>query len=85
MLTTEPRSETAQPTGSTALIAEIAALRAQRDELLAALEAGRVLEKALHACITNEEVEIKGTSLGADIVAHALNTFHKLADALRGK
>lgn len=37
MLTTEPRSETAQPTGSTALIAEIATLRAQRDELLAAL------------------------------------------------
>lgn len=32
MLTTEPRSETAQPTGSTALIAEIAALRAQRDD-----------------------------------------------------
>lgn len=60
-------------------------LRAQRDELLAALEAGRVLEKALHACITNGEAEIKGTSLGADIVAHALNTFHKLADALRGK
>ena len=37
MLTTEPRSETAQPTGSTALIAKIATLRAQRDELLAAL------------------------------------------------
>lgn len=60
-------------------------LRARCERMEAALEAGRVLEKALHACITNEEVEIKGTSLGADIVAHALNTFHKLADALRGK
>lgn len=60
-------------------------LRARCELMEAALEAGRVLEKALHACITNEEVEIKGTSLGADIVAHALNTFHKLADALRGK
>lgn len=60
-------------------------LRARCERMEAALEAGRVLEKALHACITNEEVEINGTSLGADIVAHALNTFHKLADALRGK
>lgn len=64
---------------------ELINLRASCERLEAALEAGRVLEKALHACITNEEVEIKGTSLGADIVAHALNTFHKLADALRGK
>ena len=64
---------------------ELINLRARCERLEAALEAGRVLEKALHACITNEEVEIKGTSLGADIVAHALNTFHKLADALRGK
>jgi len=49
MLTTEPRSETAQPTGSTALIAEIAALRAQRDELLAALrDVQRIHEQPTH-------------------------------------
>lgn len=77
--------EKSRANSSGQLAEELSCALARIERLERALEAGRVLEKALHACITNEEVEIKGTSLGADIVAHALNTFHKLADALRGK
>lgn len=73
--------EKSRANSSGQLAEELSCALARIERLEAALDAGRVLEKALHACITNEEVEIKGTSLGADIVAHALNTFHKLADA----
>lgn len=42
-------------------------------DLLRIAESASVLEQVLHACITDEEIEVKGTSLGSDLVADALN------------